>query len=266
MYNALSQYTRELESKIKETLPGVIELDVDAVHDFRVAIKKTRTVINFLDYLTYGQINRRRLMAGFRPVFRKTGLIRELHINKSLVPEIAELSGLDIEFLDRKINYQIIRNRKFLEQTAQDFGNKAPQLFENIQAQILNAGNLKTRVDPAENYQLRLGKKIRKQISSDKPDLHKARKDLKQKIYIFDALQESELLGFYREFRAEWKILETTIGKWHDHATFREWLIPGLKWKRLSDRQYKSMIKLIAYLRASTGRMEKELIKTMKRK
>lgn len=266
MVNALTKYSKALELQLKETLPGVYEMDVDAVHEFRVAIKKTRTILNFLDYWSFEQKNRRDIMTDFKPVFRKTGLIRELHIQKLLVPEIAELSGLDIQFLDKKINYQITRNKKYLKQIVKTFEKKLPGIFRNIYKQIKEVEKGRTRVDPAENHQLRLGKKIQKQILSEKPDLHQVRKSLKQKVYIFDALQEAELLSFYKEFRAEWKILESTVGTWHDQTVFREWLIPGLQWKRLSDEQYKAMIKLIAYLRRTTQRMEKELIKSMRGK
>lgn len=266
MLNSLLQYTHSLEIKTKENIVGVPKLDEDAIHDFRVALKKTRTVLNFLNYWSYGQASSRKIISEFKPIFRKTGKIRELHIHKSLVPEIAELSGLDIEFLHKKISYQIIRNKPFLGQNTKAFKKKIPGIYKKIYTRIKAAEKGKTRIDAAANFQIILARKIQKQVSSESPDLHQIRKFLKQQIYIFDAFQESELLSFYKEFRAEWKILESTIGTWHDQLVFREWLIPGLKWKRLNDQQYKTMIKLITYLRSSTGRMEKELIKSIRRK
>jgi CHAD domain-containing protein len=264
MLNSLLTYTQSLEKKVKDNIPGVIELDEESIHDFRVALKKTRTVLNFLNYWSYGTANTKGIISTYRTFYRKTGRIRELHIHKSLVPEIAEISGLDIEFLDKKINYQIIRNQPYMEKYGKAFRRKITGLYKRIYTQIKKAEKGKTRVDAAADFQIILSRRIQKQLSSGSPDLHQIRRLLKQQVYIFDALQESELLSFYKEFRAEWKILESTIGNWHDQLVFREWLIPGLKWKRLDDQQYKTMIKLIAYLRSSTGRMEKELIKSIK--
>jgi CHAD domain-containing protein len=264
MLKALTEYTNSLEVRMKETLPGLVELDEDAIHDFRVAIKKTRTVLNFLEYMSYKRTKKRGILKEFRPVFKKTGLIRELQMCKKQLPELEELSGLEIMFLEKKLNYHIIRNKPYLEQIVKKFRRRLPYIFKKIHTQIKVAGKGKTRIEAAADYQIRLARRIQKQVYLDKPNLHRIRKSLKQQVYVFDAFQESELLSFYKEFRAEWKILETTIGKWHDKLVFRDWLIPGLKWKRLTDQQYKIMIKLIAYLRRATERMEKELVKATK--
>jgi len=266
MLTSLTDYTNSLEARIKETLPGFIDLNEDDIHDFRVSVKKTRTVLDFLDYWSQGYSTRRVLMAPFRPIYKKTGRIRELQVHKALVPKLAELSGLDIEFLDKKINYQILRNEPYLEQITKKFKKQVPGIFKKVKKQIVLADKSKTRIDAAEAYQIRLSKKIQKQADSESPDLHKVRQLLKQKVYVYDAFQKSELLSFYKEFRAEWKIMESTMGAWHDQVVFQEWLIPGLRWKRLNDDQYKTMMKLISFLRSSTGRMEKELIKTIQGK
>jgi len=55
MLKSLLTYTQNLESKVKESIIGVIELDEEAIHDFRVALKKTRTVLYFLNYWSYGK-------------------------------------------------------------------------------------------------------------------------------------------------------------------------------------------------------------------
>lgn len=263
MVNSLTKYIDSLEIKLKETIPGVMELELESIHDFRVSIKKLRTVLNFLDYWSYGRTSQRIVMSQAKPVFKRTGRIRELHIHKDLVPKIAELSRLEIDFLDKKINYQIIRNKPFLQKMVRDFRKKIPTIFKKVRKQIILASEGKTRIDAAAAFQNRLGKRIQKQGLAENPDLHKIRRLLKQKVYIFDAFQESELLSFYKEFRAEWKILESTMGVWHDQMVFHEWLVPGLQWKRLSDEQYKTMMKLISFMRSSTGRMEKQLIKSI---
>jgi len=264
MLKALTEYTNSLETRLKSTLPGLIELDEDAIHDFRVAIKKTRTILNFLEYMSYGRTKKQGILAEFRPIFRKTGLIRELQVCKQILPEIEELSSLEIAFLEKKLNYHIIRNKPYLIQLVKKFKRRLPAIFKKIHTQIRIAGRGRTRIDAAADYQISLARRIHKQAYSDQPDLHRIRKSLKQQVYVFDAFQESELLSFYKEFRAEWKILESTIGKWHDQLIFREWLIPGLQWKRLNDQQYKIMIKLISYLRRATERMERELVKAAK--
>lgn len=263
---SLINYANTLETKVKENLPGILELDVDAVHDFRVALKKTRTVLNFLNYWTYGRTSKKAISNIYRPIFKKTGKIRELHVHKELVPKLADLSGLDIQFLDKKINYQLLRNEPFIIKDVKTFKRKVPGLYKKIISQINNASKGQIKMDAPESYQVKLDRRIKREIASGSPDLHKVRRILKQQVYIFDALQESELLSFYKEFRAEWKILESTMGAWHDQVVFHDWLLPGLQWKRLSDEQYKTMMKLISYLRSTNGRIERELIKTMKQK
>jgi CHAD domain-containing protein len=145
------------------------------------------------------------------------------------------------------------------------FEKAYPKISGQIISQIDSAGQLNQRIDAPQAFQIRLEKRIQKQLDSEKPDLHLIRRIIKQKVYVFDTFQESELLSFYQEFRAEWKILESSMGKWHDQLVFQFWLNKGLKWKRLKDEEYKTMLKLIAWLKSSTDRMEEQLINSIPR-
>lgn len=265
MVNALENYIKSLETKLTETIPGTQEMDIEPVHDFRVSIKKTRTILNFIEYWSYGVFSRTEIYRQLRPIFQRTGKIRELHIHLSLLPELAAKTDLDLDFLIKKINYQLIRNKPFLEKELKGFTKKTPAIFKRIKKEINSAAAGKQRADAASGFQLRLEKKIQRVLLMEQADLHRIRRLIKQKVYIFDSFQESELLSFYQEFRAEWKILETSIGHWHDELVFLQWLVKGLQWKRLKDDQYKTMMKLIAHLRSSTKRMEKQLIKSIPR-
>ncbi len=265
MVNALLNYVKAQKSAMKDTIPGTLELEEDAIHGFRVSIKKTRTILSFIEFWSYGQSSKTAIYRKLRPIFQRTGIVRELHTHKNLVPELKSKTDLDLDFLYKKIDYHLIRNKPFLEIELKKFKRKSPFIYRSINYQIKKAGKGKQRVETASDFQLYLEKKIQKLLTEDQPDLHRIRLLIKQKIYVFDSFQESELLSFYKEFRAEWKILESSIGKWHDELVFLDWLIKGLKWKRLNEEQYKTMLRLIAFLRSSTKRMEKQLSKSIPR-
>lgn len=265
MVNSLENYVKSQETKLKDSLSGCMELEEKAIHDFRVTLKKTRTILNFIEYWSYGNYSKTVTYRKLRPIFQRTGRIRKLHIHKNLIPELAEKTELDLEFLVKKVNYHIIRNKPFLQKNLRRFKRLIPKIYRDLKKQIKQSASDKHRVDAAAAFQLSLEKKIQRLLTDEQPDLHRIRRLLKQKVYIFDSFQESELLSFYKEFRAEWKILESSIGKWHDEQVFLNWLIKGLQWKRLNDDQYKTMMRLIAHLRSSTKRMEKQLILSIPR-
>jgi len=265
MVSTLEKYLASQKKQIKETIPGSKEVDIDSIHDFRVALKKSRTMLDFIHFWVYQKSDKTAIYRRIRPIFKRTGKVRELQVHEELLPEIAEQSGLDLEFLNKKISYHIIRNKAPLAKELKKFEKAYPRIFKNLEKQIKKSENLKQRTNAPRAYQVRLEKRIQKQLRSAMPDLHLIRMLIKQKVYIFDAFQESELLSFYKEFRAEWKILETSMGKWHDQLCLMEWLKKGLKWKRLDDEQYKTMLNLIAWLKSSTSRMEEQLIQSVPR-
>ncbi len=265
MVNAVNNYIDSLEKEITVHLKGVSRLDEDPVHDFRVCLKKLRTVLGFLDYWSYRSISQYQLYSGLRPIFKKTGKIRELQVHISLLPDLTEKSGLELEFLSKKILYPIKRNQPYVARDVKIFKKNQPALFNTIREQIEFAAKHRTRVDAATKFQKRLELRIQKQLNTPEPNLHRIRRLFKQKVYVFDTFQESELLSFYQTFRSEWKILESTMGKWHDQVMFMEYLIKSLHWKRLSDEQYKTMMKLIAHLRGSTSNMEDQLLQSIPR-
>ena len=263
MVKALLSYIDALETDLNTQLPGVLAGETEPVHEFRVDLKKTRTVLNFIHFWLYGHSSKTVLYRKIRPVFRLSGKTRELHIHQSLLPELEDKTGLDLTFLIKKIGYQVKRNQPPLKSIALDLQKELPGVFQAIKQQVEHADEAKSRHDAPMAFQLRLEQKIKNQLRAENPDLHRIRRILKQKVHIYDSFMESELLSFYKEFREEWKILESSIGHWHDEQVFMHWLQKGLHWKRLTDEQYKTMLKLIAHLKASTTRMEKELLKTV---
>jgi len=265
MVNALYNYVKFQKIKLIESIQGTIRIEEEAIHDFRVTIKKTRTILDFIDYWSYGQSSKTKIYRQLRPIFQRTGKIRELQNHKELLPELSGKTELDLDFLVKKLDYHIIRNKPFLEKEIKKFKKIIPKIYSQISKQIKITASGKQRINAAANYQVRLEKVVQKQLSEDQPSLTRIRRFMKQKVYIFDSFQESELLSFYKEFRAEWVILESSIGKWHDQVIFIQWLVKGLKWRRLNDEQYKTMMKLIAHLRSSTKRMEKQLIRSIPR-
>ncbi|MEA1877391.1 MAG: hypothetical protein U9N86_11050 [Bacteroidota bacterium] len=265
MVNALTNYVKFQKIKLIESVKGTVNIEEEAIHDFRLTINKTRTILDFIDYWSYGQSSKTEIYRQLRPMFQRTGKIRELQTHQTLLPEFTVVTELDLDFLVKKINYKIIRNKPFLEKEMKKFKKTVPKIYSKINRQIALTASGKQRVDAAANYQVRLEKAVQKQLSEDQPNLPRIRRFIKQKVYIFDSFQESELLSFYKEFRAEWDILESSIRKWHDQVIFLQWLVKGLKWKRLDDEQYKTMMKLIAHLRSSTKRMEKQLIQSIPR-
>ncbi|MCK5821559.1 MAG: hypothetical protein KAH17_06730 [Bacteroidales bacterium] len=265
MVNALNKYVKFQKSKLIESIKGTVNIEDEAIHDFRVTINKTRTILDFIDYWSYGNSSKIEIYRQLRPIFQRTGRIGELQNHKSLLPDLSAQTELDLDFLVKKLDYHIIRNKPFLEKEIKKFKKTIPRIFNRINREIKKAALGKQRIDAAANYQIRLEKAVQKQLSADQPSLLHIRRFMKQKVDIFDSFQESELLSFYKEFRAEWDILESSIGIWHDQMIFLQWLIKGLKWKRINDEQYKIMMKLIAHLRSSTKRMEKQLIRSIPR-
>ena len=70
MVKALLSYIDALETDLNTQLPGVLAGETEPVHEFRVDLKKTRTVLNFIHFWLYGHSSKTVLYRKIRPVFR----------------------------------------------------------------------------------------------------------------------------------------------------------------------------------------------------
>lgn len=92
--NCLEKYRKKLIAGINRNLGVVIERpEVDAVHDFRVGIKRLTAMYHLLNEIDPG-LDGKRLLKPYRGAFKRVGNIRDAHIAIEL---IAGLDGVETQ-------------------------------------------------------------------------------------------------------------------------------------------------------------------------
>ncbi len=61
-----------------------LNYDAEAIHNFRLSLKRTKVVLQFLEVLTNSKITASENIKKYRPIFKKTGRIRDLQVQTDL--------------------------------------------------------------------------------------------------------------------------------------------------------------------------------------
>ncbi len=189
----------------------------EALHQFRVSIKKIRSIIRYFEYLQLHEKKMKQLKKQLRHVFQSAGLIRE--------------AQLQIQWLKRN-RYRILLKESllesdvtFYEQIFLDEAEKSRKVLMNIRKEL---NRFCKEVDEisvfsyAENLKLTIFFQLNSVYMSG---WHALRKIIKQLLYAQNWLSEDERSKLLSVKQFAWlDQLQDAIGNWHDAEDLKTWL------------------------------------------
>lgn len=202
--NILVTHVFELLESLEQNLSSYThEQKPEYLHQLRLDIKKIRAVFSFAE-----KIYKKEFDAGsLKPLFKKAGRIREIHINIELLIEYPDSPEGLIPLLKEKENNLV---REFLAEDSQYH-----MLIGDFRAQI----NLPEKL-PAKKKIKKYFKKEKKKAAKmfdniDSDGLHEYRIKIKKILYAFRALPE-KLQSKIELNTAKLSNEQKKLGKWHD--------------------------------------------------
>ncbi len=191
--------------------------DGEALHQFRVSIKKIRSVLRYFEYLRLHEKKIKQRKKQLRHVFQSAGFIRE--------------AQLQIQWLKRN-RYRILLKESllesdvtFYEQVFLDEAEKSRKILMSIRKE-LNQFCKETDETSVYNYAENLKLTIFfQQLSVKMAEWHELRKIIKQLLYAQNWLSEKDKIKILPVKQAAFlNELQEAIGNWHDAEDLKKWL------------------------------------------
>ena len=213
LFKYFEQFRHNLEK-------AVVEYDPEAIHEYRVSVKRIRSVIRALDRIYEEPLFSKKLMQPMREMFKAGGTIRDDQVQIGLVENIEKEYGqyfpLIKAFYQNRINNQ--RNTFFKASVDFDYDT-----LTEISAQIESA------LDPLDDEYLEynlyrrlhesMEKLKRKRYDLEKPEnLHRFRTRYKENSYIAEMIYQSRYSNkITKTVYNRMKNFGLELGNWHDH-------------------------------------------------
>ena len=219
--NCLEKYRRKLIRDINRNLRIVIERpEVDAVHDFRVGVKRLTALYYFLHDIDPA-IEARRILKPYRRLFKSIGNIRDRHIALELIRNPAEAGAGNIKTMTRAVEVSIRENYR-------DFGKQIERKQPlSIRSPTLNATGISTAA--ILRHKPRVLEKLLQQVLQVEKNLHAdiwhgKRILLKRYHHVLDAFQYCPGHALDEAEIKQIRVLEQLLGDWHDRVVTIELL------------------------------------------
>lgn len=226
------------------------DYDEEAIHKMRVSIKRLRALFLFLEYIEPVQFNSKKELKLVRRIFKLTGKIRDVQIQKGIIGGIRDTLDLEVPDL---LRYLQKNEQKAINEFRENIGGiikKAP-LIDSKKVTGLIKGLSDNQEVAIRTIRL-LNEKIsridllRKDLENIR-DVHEIRIHLKQIHYLFDFTQDyfSRKL-FLKMPLKRLKRIETIYGEWHDRVNVISMLNLFFKETgRQEDPKYKLLYKRV---------------------
>jgi len=207
----------------------------EAIHDFRVALKKYRTLQRFLDYVQGS--DHMPLGQPLKKLFRLSGALRDVQVKKNLIVDTQGTGHIYYKYLHLLEIRARIDLKKFI-------GNVLPQQIEesmNRLGPVLMAYNENNLKKDAFDFSFKKIQTVQQSYHRQigRGWMHQCRKDLKDAYYTLSMLQTISTLSPQEEKLLEkTTVLQELYGIWHDWELTLEHLEDFEKIKK----EYRSFI------------------------
>ena len=194
---------------------------VEDVHQLRVFIKRIRTVLSLTQIFSGEGFNKKPHFELFSPLFRKAGLLREIHVNETLLYELG--SGLLPLYRDYLSESKDSATADLLAEGA-NFNFSA---FEVLNKPLLERMNTLSDGQVAKQSAAYLTGKLNKvgallHLLNDSQKVHKMRiylQNVRAALRLMHDLNPSVEIA---QLQSDTELLTDLIGRWHDVAVFVE--------------------------------------------
>lgn len=217
--------------------------DMDAIHDMRVATKKMRAVLRFLEFINLG-FSAKKHLKPIKKVYKAAGKIRDAQVQQELAEsyEITMNTDFDelIHYLERK---EVQHQKKYSDKLADTSIKKIKKRRKKIKKKIAKLSNKKANKQE-EAFLIRSMQKINELLKNtdDPENLHEIRKVFKDMNYVMQLDKKkykNQAIETPLNKNAASKI-GSALGKWHDRYVAQEFVDEFLgKNSRLAEEKKK---------------------------
>ena len=220
----------------------------DEIHDYRVALKRLRNIVNFIKQIPGGKNLKKCFnINNLNRAFKSGGILREMQINRIILGRYEQKSGIRYY----GFRYYINRREKeaFKKLKTARYGFSARKLMK-FEVKVVNA--IKS-VQPAklsefvDNFIVRRIAEIKDLVREHNVEstLHRIRRETKSIKYLLE--MNNTRSKSYGDIEFELDIvtaLEDRIGNWHDQQVFKNELekyLSILEKRRIADKPARTL-------------------------
>jgi len=205
------------------------EYDPEAIHEYRVAVKRIRAIVRALDRIYSEPLFPQNMILPLRIIFKAGGTIRDDQVQIELVEGVEKESGLTFPLIKDHYTNRIEdqRNSFFLESVDFDYSivaqiaQQAKRLLNPLDDAFLELNLYRRLHESMEKLKL-------KRYDLDEPDeLHNFRTRFKSSGYIAEMVYHSQYSHkVSKTVYNRMKNFGQELGKWHDY--YQLWSNTGL--------------------------------------
>ena len=227
----------------KNLLAYIQDMEGEQLHRLRVEIKKIKAILSFINTTNQEHYNINRL----KPLFHKSGEIREIQINVHLLSTLPQTDAKQIIQLEEKG-----------AALCEEFKNMVPlylKVIKSFRKKVSLPAELAGEKRIRKYFKNKLIKAKRNLQEEDRVSLHLFRTRIKEIIYVRDALPKKmqRLIIINKPYISR---LQEKAGDWHDTFAAISWL---------SDQAFPAMDEVILKLKEKESDEFDDLILLMRK-
>jgi len=240
-----------LQTKLfrKNFVHSVSRKNFDEIHDYRVALKRLRNIINFLKQIEGGKNLKKCFKINhLNRAFKSGGVLREMQINRIILKGYEQKNGIrysgfrDYIRVKEKEAFRSLKNarNRFSARKVKKFENKVIGAVKDLPPSRLS--------EYVDSFILKRIAQIKELVKDHNVEstLHRIRRETKSIKYLLEMNKTQS--KSYGDIEFELNIvteLEDLIGNWHDQQVFKfelEKYISILNKRKLSDEPANKLI------------------------
>jgi CHAD domain-containing protein len=224
----------------------------DEIHDYRVSLKRIRTIVNFIRKVP-GAKNLKNCynINNLQLAFKSGGVLREMQINRRLLAAYENKLGEKFYGFRNYIKYREKNSFKDLKRARDRFSGKKLKKFETKLTDTIEKIPATLILEKIDKFILKRIGQIKKLVKDRNVEstLHRIRRQTKSIKYLLEMGEIGSRSYGDLEFELE-KIteLEDLIGTWHDQQVFKidlDKYISGLQRRKLTDSPAEDLKKAV---------------------
>lgn len=251
-------YYRKHRRLVEENLLASEDpMDIEAIHNMRLSIKRIRVVGKLADHLTDNSFNAKKTLKALNRFFKTSGQLRDIQVTKKL---LSDLNNPDISPIIEAFSGREKKRRKKYEQALSSFNKNT---LDDIERQLVEGLDGMTPKRAMAGALLLLSdylQDIREffYISTHQKRLHEIRTRLKDINYLNNIFDEQLGLEVQLNITAErLKDLGELAGTWHDHLNLEAILKKYIN-RHADIPQRESIMEAIKKLQARKEELQQE--------
>ncbi len=237
----------------KNFIHSVSRKNFDEIHDYRVALKRLRNIINFIKQIEGGKNLKKCFKINhLNRAFKSGGVFREMQINRIILKRYEQRNGIRYYGFRNYIRIEEKEAFRSLKNVRNRFSARKIKKFETKVIEAVKSLPPSRLSEYVDSFILKRIAQIRELVKDHNVEstLHRIRRETKSIKYLLEMNKTQS--KSYGDIEFELNIvteLEDLIGNWHDQQVFKfelEKYISILDKRKLSDEAANKLILEVA--------------------